>query len=159
MRGHQDDGIHYDDLPIESQLNVDCDKAAKQHLKEGTKPNQDEKPLAGSKTTLYLGGHMVTTEINEQIKMAGKAKEVLAYAADKFGWTDNQATATINWRAVERAKKRLDLSSSVRTTKFMYGWLNVGRQKGKMGEDHICPCCGLEEEDQLHLYRCTDERI
>jgi hypothetical protein len=39
---------------------------------------------------------MVTTEINEQIKMAGKAKEVLAYAAEKFGWTDNQATATIN---------------------------------------------------------------
>ena len=159
VRGHQDDGIHYDDLQIESQLNVDCDKAAKQHLKEGTRPNQDDKPLAGSNATLYLGGHMVTTEINEQIKMAGKAKEVLAYAADKFGWTDNQATATINWRAVERAKKRLDLSSSVRTTKFMYGWLNVGRQKGKMGEDHICPCCGLEEEDQLHLYRCTDERM
>ena len=76
--------------------------------------------------------------------MAGRAKEVLAYAADKFGWTDNQAIATINWRAIERAKKRLDLSTSIRTTKFMYGWLNVGRQKGEMGGDHICPCCGTE---------------
>jgi hypothetical protein len=62
---------------------------------------------------------MVMTKINAQIQMAGiRAKEVLAYAADKFGWTDNQATATINWRAIERAKKRLDLLSSVRTTKL-----------------------------------------
>jgi hypothetical protein len=110
VRGHQDDNTHYDDLPIESQLNVDCNKAAKLHLKEGTKSNQDEKPLAGTKATLYLGGHMFTTEINAQIKMAGRAKEALAYAADKFGWTDNQATATIHWRATERAKKHLNLS-------------------------------------------------
>jgi hypothetical protein len=53
---------------------------------------------------------MFTTEINAQIKMAGRAKEALAYAADKFGWTDNQATATIHWRATERAKKHLNLS-------------------------------------------------
>jgi hypothetical protein len=159
VRGHQDNEISYDDLPIESQLNIDCDKAAKLHLREGTKPTAGAKPIAGSKATLYLGGQIVTTELNEQIKMAGKAREVLAYAADKFGWTDNQATATINWRAIERAKKRLKLSSSIRTTKFMYGWLNVGRQKGKMGDDHICPCCGTEEEDQLHLYRCQDERM
>jgi hypothetical protein len=73
---------------------------------------------------------------------------MLAYAADKFGWTDNQAIATVNWRAIGRAKKRLKLSPSVRTTKFRYDWL-----------DSICPCCGIEEEDQLHLYRCTNEKM
>jgi hypothetical protein len=159
VRGHQDDNTPYDDLPLESQLNIDCDKAAKLHLREGTKPTQGTKPLAGSKATLILGGHIVTTEINEQIQLAGRAKEMLAYAADKFCWTDNQTTATINWRAVERAKKRLNLSSSVCTTKFMYDWLNAGRQKGKMGGDSICPCCGREEEDQLHLYRCTNVKM
>ena len=42
---------------------------------------------------------------------------------------------------------------------MMYEWLNVGSQKKKMGGDGICPCCGIEEEDQLHLYRCTDDRM
>jgi hypothetical protein len=53
----------------------------------------------------------------------------------------------VNWRAIGRAKKRLKLSPSVRTTKMMYEWLNVGSQKKKMGGDGICPCCGIEEED------------
>jgi hypothetical protein len=128
-------------------------------LKEGTKLSHAAKPLAGSNATLYLGGHIVTTEINEQITAAGRAKEMLAYTTNKFGWTDKQTIATVNWRAIERAKKRLNLSSSVCTTKFMYDWINVGKQKGKMGGDSICPCCGLDEEDQLHLHRCTNEKM
>jgi hypothetical protein len=34
---------------------------------------------------------------------------------------------------------------------MMYDWLNVGSQKKKMGGSGICPCCGIEEEDQLHI--------
>jgi hypothetical protein len=34
-----------------------------------------------------------------------------------------------------------------------------GAQKRKMDRDGICPCCGAEEEDQLHLFRCKDERM
>jgi hypothetical protein len=100
VRGHQDKDIAYDDLPIESQLNVDCDAAAKLHLEQGTKPQHPPTPLVGSKATLYLGGYMVTTDVNDQIQMAGQSKKMLAYAADKFGWTDNQAIATVNWRAI-----------------------------------------------------------
>jgi ribonuclease HI len=159
VKGHQDNNIAYDDLPIESQLNIDCDAAAKLHLREGTKPKHPNKPAAGYKAMLYLGGYMVTTNMNEQIQMAGQARKMLAYAADKFGWTDNQAIATVNWRAIGRAKRSLKLSPSVRTSKMMYDWLNVGSQKKKMGGDSICPCCGIEEEDQLHLYRCTNEQM
>jgi orotate phosphoribosyltransferase-like protein len=125
----QDDEISYDDLPIVFQLNVDCDAAAKLHLTEGSKPKHPAKPIVGSKATLYLGGYMVTTDINDQFQMAGQSKKMLAYAADKFECTDNQAIATVNWRAIGRAKKRLKLSPSVRMTKFMYDWLNVGSQK------------------------------
>jgi ribonuclease HI len=134
VRGHQDDNIAYSDLSSESQLNVDCDAAAKLHLEQGTKPQHPPKTIVGSKATLYLGGYMVTTDINDQIQMAGQSKKMLAYAADKFGWTDNQAIATVNWRAIGRAKKRLKLSPSVQATKMMYNWLNVGSQKKKWAE-------------------------
>jgi len=159
VKGHQDDDDEYENLPIESQLNIDCDAAAKLHLKEGTRLDGDAPPTAGMKATLYLGGHVVTTDLNEQILKAGNSRKMLEYAADKFGWTDNQATATVNWRAIGQAKRRLKLHSSVRTTKMMYDWLNVGSQKRKMGGDGTCPCCGLTEEDQLHLYRCTNETM
>jgi hypothetical protein len=59
---------------------------------------------------------------------------MLAYADDKSGWTDNQAIATVNWRAIGRAKKSLKLSPSVRAKKMMYDWLNVGSQKKKWAE-------------------------
>jgi hypothetical protein len=36
----------------------------------------------------------------------------------------------------------------------MWSWL-----KGKMGDDSTCPCYRIEEEDQLHLYRCTNEKM
>lgn len=42
---------------------------------------------------------------------------------------------------------------------MMYGWSNVGNQKAKMGKESLCPSCGIEEETQLHLYHCTNERM
>jgi hypothetical protein len=159
VKGHQDDDTPYDELTLESQLNIDCDAAAKMHLKEGIKPNFTPTPIAGSKASLCLGGHIVTTDMDNQIRMAGQSKRMLEYAADKFGWTDNQAQATVNWRAIGRAKRRLKLSQSIRTSKMMYDWLNVGSQKAKMGGDGTCPCCGSAEEDQLHLYRCSNDKM
>jgi hypothetical protein len=65
VKGHQDDDETYENLPIESQLNIDCDAAA--NLKERQKPTTKALPVAGSKATLYIGGHIVTTELNNQI--------------------------------------------------------------------------------------------
>jgi ribonuclease HI len=158
-RGHQDDGTPYSALSLEAQLNVDCDKAAKEFLQNNTKPPCTIKPLQGMHATLYIGGQPVTTEINKQIQFAAQSKQMLEYIADKFQWTDAQATTTVNWRALGTAKRRMKLYRSVRTTKMLYSWLNVGTQKGKMGEDSVCPCCGIEIEDQLHMYQCQDERV
>ena len=94
---------------------------------------------------------MVTTDVNDQIQMAGQSKKMLAYAADKFGWTDNQAIATVNWRAIGRAKKRLKLSPSVQATKMMYNWLNVGSQKKKWAETVSAHVVGLTRKTN-HTY-------
>ena len=159
VQGHQDDNISYDDLPLEAQLNIDCDHAAKQYMKEGTKPPGPPKPIKGMKATLYLGDNIVTTKMNEQIQLASQTTKMMAYVADKFDWTDDQTRTTVNWRAIGQAKRRLDLYRSIRTSKMMYGWLNTGRQKKKLGGDHLCPCCGSEEEDQHHLYLCKNAEM
>jgi hypothetical protein len=65
----------------------------------------------------------------------------------------------VNWTAIGRKKKRLRREQSIRTSKMMYEWTNVGKQKAKMGKDETCPCCGIAVEDQLHLYQCENEKM
>ena len=77
---------------------------------------------------------------------------------EKFDWIGTQISA-LNFKGLGQAKKQLDRARSIRTTKWIYGWFKVGAQKQKMGEDGTCPCCGLVEEDQLHLFRCNNQQM
>ena len=57
-------------------------------------------------------------------------------------------------------KRRLSHSQSIRVSKMMHLWLNLGHQKmkiSKIEKDGICPCCGTEHEDQDHLFKCENE--
>ena len=80
---------------------------------------------------------------------------MLAYIADNFEWTDAQARC-INYQAIGIAKKRLNDLRSILTSQLMHGWLNLGVQKERMGDDPTCPCCGRCDEDSLHLYQCEN---
>jgi hypothetical protein len=155
--GHQDDTLTYDDLTMESQLNVDCDTEAKEQMRKSTLSGRTEAE-PGTGAMLYLGDDMVTSHMAEQIQYAGQAPQMFQYIRDRFEWTDQQCTA-INWKGIGVAKKRLTRPKSHRTTQMMYGWLNVGHQKVKLEQDGLCPCCGQEEETQLHLYRCTNPKM
>ena len=37
--------------------------------------------------------------------------------------------------------------------------ISVGTNKKKQGKIATCPCCGLEDEDQIHLYRCNNVKM
>jgi hypothetical protein len=158
VQGHQDDedDTPYEDRPLEVQLNIDCDKAAKLCLHSQIYPSKRPKPLEGAKATLYFGNTMVTTELKEQIQYAYQAPEMHRYMSERFGWTEGDISS-INFTALGRAKRRIPFGRSIRTTKMLYNWLNVGKQKGYMGLEPKCPCCGKEVEDFLHLYHCTNE--
>jgi hypothetical protein len=159
VQGHQDDDddTPYEKRPLEVQLNIDCDNAAKECLRNQVFPSRRPKPSEGAQATLYFGTTMVTTELKEQIQSAYQTKAMHSYMTERFGWTDANI-ANVNFVGIGRAKKRLKLERSIRTTKMLYDWLNVGKQKGYMKMDHRCPCCG-EEEDYLHLYHCQDDRM
>ena len=101
---------------------------------------------------------MVTTQMNEQIQYAAQAPEMIKYICKVHEWTEDQFKS-INMRGVGRAKKRLTLYQSIRTSKMMFDWLNVGKQKQKMHQDGTCPCCGETTEDWEHLYHCSNEKM
>jgi hypothetical protein len=160
VKGHQDDD---DDTPIEkrslpARLNIACDAAAKKCMRDSAHPTTRPKPLEGAQATFYFGNTMVTTDMKAQIQFASQAPRMRAYICERLEWTDSQYS-TVNWSTLGRAKKRLKLHESIRITKMLYENLNVGKQKQMMGQDGTCPCCGLEIEDQMHLYQCSNEEM
>ena len=160
VKSHQDedDDIPFEQRPLPVRLNILCNKKAKQCMRTSALPTTRPSPFEGANATLYFGMNMVTTELNEQIQYASQAPKMFEYIRERFEWTDRQCSCT-SWKSLGRAKTRLPRHRSIRITKMLYGWLNVGRQKGKMGKEHICPCCGTEEETQLHMYHCTNAKM
>jgi hypothetical protein len=148
LKGHQDDEdeIAFGDHPLEVRLNIACNLAAKECLKRCIIPTKRPRPLEGVKATLYFGNYMVTKDMNEQIQYASQAPEMCDYMCGVMGWTRT---------GIGVAKKRLQLHRSICTTKMLYEWLNVGKQKGYMKQDHRCAARGAAEEDFLHIYHCT----
>jgi hypothetical protein len=127
-------------------------------MRKSAQPTTRPRPLEGSRATLYFGNTMVTTEMKEQIQYASQAPRMQAYICERLEWTDTQYMA-VNWPVLGRTKKRLLLHESIRITKMLYENLNVGKQKRMMGKDATCPCCGIEMEDQIHLYQCQNEEM
>ena len=127
---------------------------------ENSNPHkQRPKPIEGAGATLFLGKNMITRDMNKQIQLASQAPEMIAYIRKRFGWSRRQYHSA-NMAALGRVKGRFKLHRSIRTTKLLYDWLNVGVQKrDHHGEDATCPCCGKEDEDWLHLFRCTNEKM
>ena len=157
IKGHQDedDEMNIEDRPLPVRLNIQCDLAAKECLKNCIKPTKRAPPLEGAKATLYLGMNMVTSEMSEQIHFAAEAPAMMTHIQNYLQRTGG-TVKEINWRIIGRAKKQLKLHESIRISKIMNGWLNIGTQKRKMGQIDICPCCGKETETQHHLYTCTN---
>ena len=160
VKGHQDDNddTPFEQRPLPVRLSIACDKAAKECMRNCIKPKKRARPMEGAGATLYLGTNMVTTEMKEQIQYAAQVPQMKKYIKKRFRCTD-EAFEEINWRALGRAKKRLKLHQSIRTSKMIYGWLNIGVQKRYMGQDSTCPCCGNATETQIHLYRCTNQKM
>ena len=69
--------------------------------------------------------------MEEQIQQEAHEKKLKEYIKNKYEWTDANMDS-INWKAVGHAKRRLKLNKTIRISKFMHEWLNVGKQKQKI---------------------------
>eukprot|EP00956_Cyclotella_meneghiniana_P018817 scaffold31709_cov41-Cyclotella_meneghiniana.AAC.7 len=81
IKGHQDDEdeMNIEDRPLPVRLNIQCDLAAKECLKNSIKPMKRAPPFKGAKPTLSLSMNMVTSEISEQIHYAVEAPAMMKH--------------------------------------------------------------------------------
>jgi hypothetical protein len=123
VKGHTDKTTPYNKLPHQNQVNIDVDHSSGNERKHGTIVN--EEPFDGSGAMLILDGKWVTTAYKMQILNAITEPAHRKYFASKFKHEVNS-----------------------RISKYMYDWLNTGKQKDLFDQDGICPCCGVGIETQ-----------
>jgi hypothetical protein len=154
MRGHSDDTTKYDNLTCKQRTQVDTDKLAKHSRTNDQVTFQTPHP--GSKAMLIIDNKWITTAYHEQIHEAVVGKTYKKYFMGRHPHITNADYNTINFRGIGIARKRQSHTHTSRITKYMNGWLNVGHQKQKMGRDGQCPCCGAQDETQMHLFHCQN---
>ena len=108
-----------------------------------------------------MGGDLVITNLDKRIQLALYGDDMISYLQDKYKWTKSE-TDSINFKDISLAKARLPHASSICVSKMMHEWLNVGHQKEQISgsaTDALCPCCGLQHEDQNHMFRCPSASV
>ena len=61
VKGHQDNDTRYEDIDLQSRLNVDCNAEAKRKMRASDCPTGRPAPAAGRRATLYTDNLEVTT--------------------------------------------------------------------------------------------------
>ena len=92
-----------------------------------TAPEGRKMPKDGHRATLYINNMEVTTKCDEPIQYALHAKPMFAHLLEQYEWVDTSTQlSSINWRSIGLVKNRLSKDQSIRTTKMIHNWLNVG---------------------------------
>ena len=158
VKGHQDDGTKYEDLPYAAQINVDCDEIAGRTLDTPPTdmPQRDTASfLLSSDAALSIRGTLITKDIPKQIRMASNGRKLRHHIMKKTGWSQ-LVFDLVDWDALESALSKEPLSQRVRLIKFMHEWLPTMKRQHryKMSATALCPVCKKRIETQTHFFRC-----
>ena len=98
--------MRYEDLDLQSRLNVDCDAEAKRKMRASDRPTGRLTPAVGHRATLCIDNLEVTTKMDEQIHYAIHAPKMFEYLCERFEWVDAQLSG-VNWKAIGLTKRQL----------------------------------------------------
>jgi hypothetical protein len=168
VRGHQDKYLQENQggigpMPMEPHFNILMDRKAELCRKESA-ITLSTLPMTSDEASLVINNCLVTTNIDEHVRMLMTATPLKTYIMDKNGWT-HLTFNLVDWNAVGRFMSHLSAAKRAKVAKLQHNWQNMGRQKGfflrSQGEDdeakevECCPLgCG-QYEDSLHYLLCT----
>ena len=105
--------------------------------------------------SLLHHGQLITKDYRSQLREAYHLPQFQSYTMDKFGWTAS-VYSSVDWSAIAAAHKRRPVHQQIRLSKFMYGWLPIGRTRTRIDPtcSDKCPSCHGRFESSVHLLRC-----
>ena len=155
IASHQDDEICYDDLPLQSQLNVDADHLAGHHQLVYGKYLPKVVRLPVNSAQLHLSEHTINTAYRKHIREAYTLPSLTQYTTTKFYWHPS-TFSLVDWRAFHSGSSKFH-KQRVTLVKFCQLILPVNQYLHRRNQKPhpLCTLCGIEVEDQDHLYFCS----
>jgi len=156
VQGHQDTKANRP-LTIPEQLNVECDKRAKQYvmttpIKSTTYGNP---ALPTAQPHLRIGGKIICRKVHCCLRHQIATPTYYSYLQKKFTWNSHELTH-IHWMILGSSLDSFNPSDQRCLVHFLNGKLPLHDFKAHphLGS-HLCPSCQREPEDKRHFLQCN----
>ena len=107
---------------------------------------------------LLINNKWITTRYKDQLNLAIHRPKHKKYFTNRHNISATEYD-NIMWDVIGMARRNIRYKMNARIAKYMNGWLNHGHQKGKLRKDSTCPCCGLPDETQAHIFQCPNPTV
>ena len=121
VKGHQDDYIHYRDLPIKARLNIDADEIA---TSSSSIPLNHH--IQSTKFIIYVNNEYSHHIINHQIRIHSHAKQAKDFLYEKHSWNSSLFHA-INWQNHSLCLSKLSTVKGRTALRFIHHRLPTGK--------------------------------
>ena len=156
VKGHQDDRVSYNRLPLMAQLNVDADCLANKFQQEhgAQRPFSLMVPNAGA--FLVTENGTLTSNFSSELRSRSTGPGLEEYIRSKNDW-DHCTFEQVNWKVHGKAVKELR-PRRVHLTKFLNDALLTFHHAKNLMDGGTRKCivgCGCCDETADHIFRCT----
>ena len=155
IKGHQDETMPIDELPLKARLNCHADQLANEYLTSNPTVNFSNVPmLPTSGCHLQLKKGTVTYNIKHEVKLARTTPPLRKRLCSKHAW-DAETFDDIDWTSHGRA---LNYQQKHRVTmvKYLHDCLPLGKRVHRYNIKYpeSCPSCPAPLEDSDHFWSC-----
>jgi hypothetical protein len=158
IKGHQDDRVPYERLPLMAQLNVDADRMAGKYQRTfgAQRPFAFLVPSTGA--ALLTDEGTVSSRFKTALINRSVGPGLEEYIRIKNGW-DQCTFGSVNWKAHGKAVKACE-HKQVHLTKFLHEVLPTYHHINNLdGGQRKCVACGVCDETTDHIFQCTAQSL
>ena len=156
VRGHMDQHQQYQKLSRMEQLNVICDKYAREANNSLLPQAAVHFPDEG--LSLWHNEQKIHSNFKKSLKSIYWRNKALTVIKLKYDWND-EMFHSIDWIALEKAMNMMHTSLKIRISKFVTKTLPVGGTMDRRKEwmEPFCPRCGFANETPSHVIQCPHQ--
>ena len=164
VAAHMDDILHWNDLTLEQQLNVQCDSLAKHAVSTATKcwqtgthlPDTNLLPL--EHCALYANNNKLSSDILHPLRFECSKIKAKEFLCTQRGWTMDQFDS-VDWDSIDDALSKKTTGFKIWLAKQHSNFCATRSQLHRYNEsdNDKCPSCLSASENADHLCRCPNE--
>jgi len=148
VKGHQDEKQPITELTHEAQLNITCDKKAREALENYPENLSPHPTLPASYPHLKIKRQTIVRRYQEYLRKATQLPVYHQYLHQKFQWNP-PIVHTIDWRPIEYAMQKFSTQDLIRIRKMIHKWTPTRISPGNSPTsitDTLCPTCRTHPE-------------